>query len=118
MKIFKVIQRIMGDREGNRPVGVHYDTPPGMDYTSRSIAGVAPGSLSLLEEERWMLSQGVLHGELRDEIYCQTVKQLSANPNPYVHVSCPTYPKPSLMNELIAIIARANLGVGNYSVCS
>jgi hypothetical protein len=107
----------MGDRESNRPVGVHLDTPPGMDYTSRSVAGVTPGSLSLLEEERWMLSQGVLHGELRDEIYCQTVKQLSANPNPYVHISYQAYPMSSLMNKLIATPARANLEVGNCSVC-
>ncbi|CAG8836101.1 19855_t:CDS:2, partial [Racocetra persica] len=47
IKCFKTIQRIMGDRSKSR------------------------SSSNVLENIQWLLDCGILHGELRDEIYVQ-----------------------------------------------
>ncbi|CAL1708316.1 unnamed protein product [Somion occarium] len=69
-KTFRAIQRIMGDRERDRI--------PQSGSTTSLLSGTIPASI--LEEERWLLNQGLAHGELRDEIYCQVMKQLNGNP--------------------------------------
>ena len=102
VKTFRVVQRIMGDRERDRPGGVSPATSLASSISSMSLA--------LLEEERWLLGVGLSHGELRDEIYCQGVKQLNGNPNTWVLSTC-DYIRAIHICDLSA--ARASSGVGN-----
>ncbi|KAI0356324.1 hypothetical protein OH77DRAFT_253772 [Trametes cingulata] len=79
LKTFKVIQRLMGDRERER-AGPYASSP--VKSFNASTASLSNGANhALLEEERWLLGEGLSHGELRDEIYCQLMKQLNGNPN-------------------------------------
>jgi Rho GTPase-activating protein 39 len=66
VRTFKAILLIMGDSEvsGGGPSPMKKKAP-----------------VNVLEEERWLIAQGILHGEMRDEIYCQVVKQLNYCPS-------------------------------------
>ncbi|THH14803.1 hypothetical protein EW146_g5582 [Bondarzewia mesenterica] len=83
VKAFKVIQRLMGDREREaRPGRLQNDGQlQSMASLNTSTHSLSSGSLGMLEEERWLLGEGLTHGELRDEIYCQLMKQLTGNSN-------------------------------------
>jgi hypothetical protein len=75
----------MGDRERERTGSTvrngGSDSLSSSSTQSGAVSSLVGHSTGVLEEERWLLSEALTHGELRDEVYCQIMKQLCGNPS-------------------------------------
>lgn len=82
VRTFKVIQHAMGDRD--RPLPLSSSSSSLSAAVQIEEEDISPEREVVLEEIQWMLSIGIGEVEMRDEIFCQIIKQLSNNPNPFV----------------------------------
>ncbi|KLT38761.1 hypothetical protein CC85DRAFT_252382 [Cutaneotrichosporon oleaginosum] len=84
---FKVIQHVMGDRDRHVTDARPQHFPAASVLSLRSTVRPGEGNESkdektiILEEIRWMIQLGVGRVEMRDELYCQLMKQLTRNPD-------------------------------------
>ncbi|BEI80235.1 hypothetical protein CcaverHIS002_0107640 [Cutaneotrichosporon cavernicola] len=84
---FKVIQHVMGDRDRHVTDARLQHIPTASVLSLRSTS--RPGDPNdakdektvILEEIRWMIQLGVGRVEMRDELFCQLMKQLTRNPD-------------------------------------
>jgi len=73
---FKIIQHVMGERP--RPVDIPRPSRISTNGGKRDGEDLAD-KMVILEEIRWTLQLAVTHKEMRDEVYCQLVKQMTKN---------------------------------------
>jgi len=130
---FKVIQHVMGERD--RPVEGARQTPALQPTTSvlslrTTVRDDRDEKTMILEEIRWMIQLGVGRVEMRDELYCQLIKQLTRNPDKdatvlgfqlmcvFVAAFGPSKSfEPFVRSFLVANIERTDFGIGIMSKC-
>lgn len=130
---FKVIQHVMGERE--RPVdGVRtpntLPNPSVLSLRSMRDSQALDEKTVILEEIRWMIQLGVGRIEMRDELFCQLIKQLTRNPESdatvlgfqlfcvFVHAFGPSKSfEPFVRSFLIGNVERTSYGIGVMSKC-
>lgn len=136
LSTFKVIQHVMGERD--RPVDAARPNHANQGAMSSVLslrstrddwAGKDDKTI-ILEEIRWMVQLGVGRSEMRDELYCQLIKQLTRNPDNdatvlgfqlycvFVQAFGPSKSfEPFVRSFLVGNVERTEFGIGVMSKC-
>jgi hypothetical protein len=133
---FKVIQHVMGDRDRHVTDARPQHIPAASVLSLRSTARLGDSNEAkdektiILEEIRWMIQLGVGRIEMRDELYCQLMKQLTRNPDSdstvlgfqlfcvFVSAFGPSKSfEPFVRSFLIGKLERTDFGIGVMSKC-
>lgn len=136
LSTFKVIQHVMGERDrpvdAARPNASNHGAMSSvlsLRSTKDDWAGKDDKTI-ILEEIRWMVQLGVGRSEMRDELFCQLIKQLTRNPDNdatvlgfqlicvFVQAFGPSKSfEPFVRSFLVGNVERTEFGIGVMSKC-